>query len=119
MGETVDGEPIKTAKADLQKRIKGQDTALERSLDVIKRAVTGLNGANSSGTGKPKGVLISSPGRPARAEPETAKALAEKIFGDESACVRFDMSEYGAQGHPTGSCSAHRPAMSATRRAGG
>ena len=26
---------------------------------------------------------------------ETAKALAEKIFGDESACVRFDMSEYG------------------------
>ena len=26
---------------------------------------------------------------------ETAKALAEKLFGDESACIRFDMSEYG------------------------
>ena len=31
-------ESLKTAKADFQKRIKGQDTALERSLDVIKRA---------------------------------------------------------------------------------
>ncbi len=85
---------LKTAKADFEKRIKGQDAALERTLDVVKRAVTGMNGLNSSSTGKPKGVLFYA-GPTGVGKTETAKALAEKLFGDESACVRFDMSEYG------------------------
>ncbi len=85
---------LKTAKQDFEKRIKGQDAALERTLDVVKRAVTGMNGLNSSSTGKPKGVLFYA-GPTGVGKTETAKALAEKLFGDESACVRFDMSEYG------------------------
>ena len=62
---TLNVGSLKTAKQDFEKRIKGQDTALERTLDVVKRAVTGMNGLNSSSTGKPKGVLFL-PGLPVR-----------------------------------------------------
>lgn len=90
----LDADSLRCAAEDFQKRVKGQDAAITKSLDVIKRAVTGLSGLQGSSHTRPKGVLFFA-GPTGTGKTETAKTLAEKLFGDESACIRFDMSEYG------------------------
>ena len=95
--DSLDVSELKTAKEDFQKRVKGQDSAIVKTLDVVKRAVTGMSGLQSSSHGKPKGILFFA-GPTGTGKTETAKTLAEKLFGDESCCIRFDMSEY-SQSH--------------------
>lgn len=95
--DSLDMEELKSAKEDFRKRVKGQDSAIVKTLDVIKRAVTGMSGLQSSSHGKPKGILFFA-GPTGTGKTETAKTLAEKLFGDERCCIRFDMSEY-SQGH--------------------
>ena len=95
--DSLDVEELKTAKKDFQKRVKGQDFAIVKTLDVVKRAVTGMAGLQSSSHAKPKGILFFA-GPTGTGKTETAKTLAEKLFGDESCCIRFDMSEY-SQSH--------------------
>lgn len=85
---------LKTAEEDFRKRVKGQDYAIVKTLDIIKRAVTGMSGVQTASHGKPKGVLFFA-GPTGTGKTETAKTLAEKLFGDEKCCIRFDMSEYG------------------------
>lgn len=95
--DSLDIEEIKNAKEDFQKRVKGQDLAIIKTLDVIKRAVTGMSGLQGSSHNKPKGILFFA-GPTGTGKTETAKTLAQKLFGDESCCIRFDMSEY-SQSH--------------------
>ena len=92
--DSVSYEKMKTAYSDFAKRVKGQEQALTKTLDVIKRAVTGMAGLQHSSHSKPKGILFFA-GPTGTGKTETAKTLAEKLFGDESSCIRFDMSEYG------------------------
>ena len=93
----LDLDEIKHAKERFEERVKGQPYAQTKTLDIIKRAITGLSGLQGSSHGRPKGVLFFA-GPTGTGKTETAKTLAEILFGSEDACIRFDMSEY-SQGH--------------------
>ena len=72
----------------LRGRVIGQDTALERLADAIRRARTGLSDPK-----RPNGSFIFL-GPTGVGKTELARALAEFLFDDERALVRIDMSEY-------------------------
>lgn len=90
-----DGFP--NGKAIMEKRVKGQNAAIEKAMDVLARAMTGLNGLQHSSNMKPKGVMFFA-GPTGTGKTELAKTMAECVFGDESTCIRFDMSEF-SQSH--------------------
>ena len=82
---------LKNGMEIMSRRVKGQESAVTQSLDILKRAVSGLSRVRSGAA--PKGILFFA-GPTGTGKTETAKTLAELVFGDESACIRFDMSEY-------------------------
>jgi ATP-dependent Clp protease ATP-binding subunit ClpA len=66
-------------------------------LDILKRTSIGLTGAQSRGlSARPRGVLFFA-GPTGVGKTEMAKSIAEIVFGDESAYLRFDMSEFSAE----------------------
>jgi len=92
--EELSKDKLEGIEERLRKRVKGQDAAIAKVKDVIIRAYTGFSGLqHSSKQKKPKGTLFFV-GPTGVGKTELAKSLAEFIFGDENACIRFDMSEY-------------------------
>ncbi len=92
--EKLDAEKVKDIENILSRRVKGQSFAIQKVKEVVIRAKTGLSGLqHSKAKSKPKGVLFFA-GPTGVGKTELAKSLAEFLFGDENACIRFDMSEY-------------------------
>lgn len=90
----IDRQKIRAAEPFIRARVKGQAEAVARSLDVIKRAVTGVGGGKRGG--RPRGVLFFA-GPTGVGKTELAKTLTNLLFGDENAYIRFDMSEFSAE----------------------
>ncbi|HEY6968671.1 MAG TPA: ATP-dependent chaperone ClpB [Candidatus Angelobacter sp.] len=86
----LEGEVKKLVSMEdrLRQRVIGQDQALQRVANAIRRSRAGLSDPN-----KPIGSFIFL-GPTGVGKTELARALAEFLFDDEHSMIRIDMSEY-------------------------
>jgi energy-coupling factor transporter ATP-binding protein EcfA2 len=90
----IDRDNIRNAGTFVQNRVKGQAHAVTHMLDLVKRAMTGV-GSQRKGN-RPRGVAFLA-GPTGVGKTELAKTITSLLFGDESAYIRFDMSEFSAE----------------------
>jgi hypothetical protein len=90
----ISREKISNADSFIRQRVKGQSEAVIHMLDIVKRAVTGVGGGRRGG--RPRGVAFLA-GPTGVGKTELAKTITSLLFGDESAYIRFDMSEFSAE----------------------
>ncbi len=90
VSKMLEGEVKKlvTMEERLRQRVVGQDAALERVANAIRRSRAGLSDPK-----RPIGSFIFL-GPTGVGKTEVARALAEFLFDDEHAMLRIDMSEY-------------------------
>ena len=90
VSKMLEGEVKKLVEmeARLRQRVIGQDAALEKVANAIRRSRAGLSDPR-----RPIGSFIFL-GPTGVGKTELARALAEFLFDDEHAMVRIDMSEY-------------------------
>ncbi len=85
---STESEKLAKLEDELKNRVVGQDHALTRLAQAIRRSRVGLSDEN-----RPIGSFLFL-GPTGVGKTETAKALAEALFNDEKALIRIDMSEY-------------------------
>jgi len=86
--QSEEREKLSNAEDILHRRVVGQDHGIKSVLDAIYESRSGLNKK-----GQPIGSFFFL-GPTGTGKTELAKALAEFLFNDETAMLRFDMSEY-------------------------
>lgn len=86
-----ESEKLSHLEDELKSRVVGQDYALRKVANAIRRSRAGLSEEN-----KPIGSFLFL-GPTGVGKTETAKALAYSLFNDEKAMIRIDMSEYQEQ----------------------
>ena len=88
---------IANALPFIEDHVKGQRSAVTKTIDILMRSVMGLTGAQARTSGnRPRGVLFFA-GPTGVGKTELAKTLTQLIFGDERAYIRFDMSEFAEE----------------------
>ncbi|MFA6586151.1 MAG: AAA family ATPase [Candidatus Paceibacterota bacterium] len=83
-----DRAKLQRMEEELKKRVVGQDEAIKRVCDVIRRGRAGIGDPN-----RPNGSFIFL-GPTGVGKTELTKTLAQFLFNDDSALIRVDMSEY-------------------------
>lgn len=83
-----EAERLLHLESELEKRVVGQELAINAISDAIRRSRSGL-----SDPGRPIGSFLFM-GPTGVGKTELAKALAEQLFNQEEALIRLDMSEY-------------------------
>jgi ATP-dependent Clp protease ATP-binding subunit ClpB len=73
---------------ELKKRVRGQDDAVQKIADAVRRSRTGISDPN-----RPIGSFLFL-GPTGVGKTELSKALAQFMFDDEKSLIRVDMSEY-------------------------
>lgn len=86
--QAAERDRLINAEEILKKRVVGQDHAIKAVLDAIYESRSGLNKK-----GQPIGSFFFL-GPTGTGKTELAKSLAEFLFQDDTAILRFDMSEY-------------------------
>ncbi len=95
--EQLEYSHVKNLRKELSDRVIGQDEAIEKIEKTVVKAYMGLTGLHkTSSRSMPKGVFFFV-GPTGVGKTELSKALAKFLFGDEQACIRFDMSEYAQE----------------------
>ena len=84
----AEGEQLRRMNAVLKQRVIGQDKAIDTIVKAIQRSRMGLRNPN-----KPIGSFFLL-GPTGVGKTHLAQCLAEEMFGNRDAIVRFDMSEY-------------------------
>lgn len=88
---------IREGQTFIERRVKGQHRAITKTLDILKRSVMGLTGAQANAvSGRPRGVLFFA-GPTGVGKTELAKTLTQLVFGNDRAYIRFDMSEFAEE----------------------
>ena len=85
----ADRSRLAKLETELHARVIGQDDAVSVVSKSVRRNRTGMGDKN-----RPVGSFLFL-GPTGVGKTELAKALAESLFGDEKAMLRFDMSEFG------------------------